>query len=264
MPRYLGQHFLINKSAIQKIVDALDLQKGETVIEIGPGEGALTLPLSEKCAAIGCKIVAIEKDPELVESSKYKVVSNVQLISGDALKVLPRIFPDYLLPTTNYKVVGNIPYYITGKLLRVLGELDRKPELIVLTIQKEVAERAVAQPPRMNLLAAATQIWSKPSIIGRLKPKDFEPPPKVDSAIIKIIPNLRRCERLRLDEYYRAIKVIFKQPRKTLLNNLSTGLNKDKTDILEVLKKMGLSETVRPQNLDLEALQNLSQKLFTF
>lgn len=254
----LGQHFLVNRSAIGKIIAALNLEKNDTVIEIGPGEGALTLPLAGRCKEIGCKIIAIEKDPALVSSIKYQVLSNVRIITGDALKILPKINTQYLIPNTEYKLVGNIPYYITGQLLRVLGELKEKPRLIVLTIQKEVAERVIAQPPKMNLLAAATQIWAEVEIIGRLNAKDFDPSPKVDSAIIKLTPNLRTSQVLILDDYYKLIKLIFKQPRKTVLNNLSTGLDMNKEKALEIMKKAGLDGTERPQNLDLNTLTKLS------
>lgn len=262
MPRYLGQHFLINKAAVAKIIAALDLQSGDTIIEIGPGEGALTIPLARRCGEINCKIIAIEKDPRLVSSINNKV-SGIKIIEGDALKVLPLLHAKYLTPNTEYKVVGNIPYYITGKLLRVLSELENKPKLIVLTIQREVAERLVAEPPGMNLLAAATQIWSKPGIIGYLKPKDFQPAPDVESAMIKLEIELKISEKAALEDYYRLIKIIFKQPRKTLLNNLSTGLNKPKEEVLKTLQNMGLKGGERPQNLNVSAIQKLSQKLFT-
>lgn len=243
----LGQHFLVNQSAIKKIIAALDLKPADTIIEIGPGKGALTLPLAEKCQNpnFKCQIIAIEKDRQLVESIKYKVLSmNGEIIQGDALKVLPKIH-------TEYKLVGNIPYYITGKLLRILSELRNKPSLTVLTIQKEVAERICAKPPQMNLLAAAVQFWAEPRIIAALKSSDFNPPPKVDSAIIKLSPKTITLDPKR---YYPLIKIIFKQPRKTLLNNLSEGLKITKIDTLNRLKKLGFNEQTRAQELNLEQI----------
>lgn len=263
MGQKLGQHFLINKSAIGKIISALDLKKNDTIIEIGPGKGALTIPLSEKCSEIDdrCKIIAIEKDPELAFSVKRLGYSEnlLEIVNADALKCLMEITKHYTLIAKPYKVVGNIPYYITGKLLRILRELENKPELIVLTIQKEVAERLMAKPPRMNLLAAAIQIWAKPEIIGNLKAEDFDPPPDVDSAIIRLIPEPKLSQN-DLDKYYKLIKISFKQPRKTLLNNLSTSLGKlrvkSKEEILKILQKIGLKGDERPQNLSLsQALQ---------
>ncbi len=256
MPRFLGQHFLINKSAIIKIIASLDLRPGENVIEIGPGEGALTIPLAEECRKIGCKLIAIEKDAKLAGEIINRL-PEVDVVKGDALKELPKI----ARKITSYKLVGNIPYYITGKLLRIIGEISEKPERIVLMIQKEVAERLSAQPPAMNLLAAATQIWSKPEILLNLKPKDFNPPPEVDSSVIKLEIELKIKEIAASETYYRFIKIAFKQPRKTLLNNLSTGLNLSKEDTLKIMKKYGLTGEERPQNLSLNTLISLSQAL---
>lgn len=261
----LGQHFLINKSAIQKIIAALDLKENDTVIEIGPGRGALTLPLMQACSKIGdrndrCKITAVEKDVVLANELKKLLridprSSILELIIGDALKVIPQIISSIKHRSSNYKLVGNIPYYITGKLLRILGELENKPSMTVLTIQKEVAERLAAKPPKMNLLAAAIQIWARPEIIGRLSPEDFNPPPEVDSAIIKLVPNPKSLD---FKRYFSLIKVVFKQPRKTVLNNLSTGVGMNKGEVLKILKNAGLEGTERPQNLDLETLIKLS------
>ena len=203
MGNYLGQHFLINKKKIEKIIEALDLKSGDVVVEIGPGKGALTIPLCENCQKLGCKIIAVEKDKDLADDLKNKIYDlgldkNIEIIEGDALKTLPRLIHNSELRIKNYKIVGNIPYYITGYLLRILGELENKPSLIVLTIQKEVAQRVCAKPRTrrrqgyggqgMNLLAASVQFWAEPKIIGSVSKKDFWPIPKVDSAIIKLTP----------------------------------------------------------------------------
>src|SRR3989344_6463127 len=253
----LGQHFLINQSAIKKIIASLELKNQETIVEIGPGEGALTLPLAEECQKIGCKLIGIEKDPALAKALEVKS-GKLNIMVGDILKELPQLISHFPHPTSNIKIVCNIPYYITGKLMRVLSELEIKPSSIVLTIQKEVAERIAAKPPEMNLLAAATQFWAEPKIIGYLKPKDFSPPPKVESAILKLTPNnLLTPETNRLN-YYKLIKIIFKQPRKTLLNNLVDGLGISKLAALEKLKKIGLPGQERPQNLNLKNIEYLA------
>ena len=256
MPQKLGQHFLINRSAIQKIIAALDLEKNDTIIEIGPGEGALTFPLLEKCEKLNCKLIAIEKDQQLVNWLLGKLVTwtNWEVTKGDALKIINQVTSQL----SNWKLVGNIPYYITGKLMRVLSELENKPSLIVLTIQKEVAERIVSKPPKMNLLASAIQIWAKPEIIGRLSSKDFDPPPEVDSAILKLVPEPKNPD---FKRYFTLVKAIFKQPRKTVLNNLSTPqqtASKSKEEILNILRQVGLTGQERPQNLTLETLIKLS------
>ena len=260
----LGQHFLINKSAIKKIVLALDLKPGDTIIEIGPGRGALTFPLLEECKKIGCKLIAIEKDHGLAENLELGIrnYGNPEIIIGDALKKLPAIIHNSSFIIQNYKIVGNIPYYITGKLLRILSELEKKPESAVLMIQKEVAERIVARPPRMNLLAAAVQFWAEPKILFTLKPDDFIPPPEVNSAVIKLTPKPTAYDLLPTT-YYKLLHIIFKQPRKTLINNLSAegGIKLPKNEIENALKTLKIDPKSRPQNLSLEDIQAIDNIL---
>ena len=189
MGERLGQHFLTNKGKIKEIIEALGLKDGDTVIEIGAGHGELTEAIIAKlqdCKIANCKIIAIEKDPELATRVSGLGYRNIEVITGDALKIIPEITKSYTLYPKSYKIVGNIPYYITGYLLRVIGELENKPKLTILTIQKEVAERICAKPPKMNLLAASVQFWVNLEIIGYISRGDFEPKPKVDSAIIKL------------------------------------------------------------------------------
>ena len=233
MKQRLGQHFLINKSAIKKIVSALDLQNNDTVIEIGPGKGALTEPLITKLQ--NCKIaklILIEKDPALVyklKSLKNKIFPNLEIVGGDALKIIPELISNQQSAISNYKIVGNIPYYITGK------------------------------PPRMNLLAAAVQFWAEPKILFSLKSGDFQPPPKVQSAVIKLTP---KPYTLNPENYYKLIKILFKQPRKTLLNNLQNGLKIPKEKIRNELKKQEINPEIRPQNLRIKQIESLTN-LFT-
>lgn len=256
MPSKLGQNFLINKEVLKKIADAADLKNGETVIEIGPGHGELTAYLLES----GARVIAIEKDRELIHQLKEKFKNkNFELIEGDALKILPA------LNLGSCKLAGNIPYYITGKLLRVIGDLENKPKLIVLTIQKEVAERIAAKPPKMNLLAASVQFWAEPKIIGLVGKKEFRPIPKVDSAIIKLIPksepiNTESPEYLRgKKQYYDFIKILFKQPRKTIFNNLREKYEIEKTK--NALKNLNIDPQSRPQNLFIQTIIKLSENL---
>lgn len=260
MPSKLGQHFLKNRGAIKKIVSALNLKNGETVIEIGPGHGALTGEL--RIQNYELRIIGIEKDKSLALSlkKKYAADANIEIINGDALKILPKLFTNCHLPFTNYKLVGNIPYYITGRLLRILSEMENKPQLLVLTLQKEVAERIAAKPPQMNLLSAITQFWAEPKIIARLKPNDFSPPPKVESAIIKLATRVQPLATSIKSQaiYYKFLKIIFKQPRKTILNNLRAGLKISPEELLKALKNHSLTGAERPQDLNLETLIKLS------
>jgi 16S rRNA (adenine1518-N6/adenine1519-N6)-dimethyltransferase len=251
MGRRLGQHFLKDRNVLKKIAEALEIQSGDFVIEIGSGQGSLTELLME--APIN-KIIAIEKDKKLALDLKLKNRDGtiLEVIEGDALKILPTVTNKL---NREYKLIGNIPYYITGYLLRVIAELENKPSLIVFTIQKEVAERLTAQPPAMNLLAASVQYWAEPKIITSIPAGSFSPPPKVDSAIISL-----KTKKVKDSEsYYKFIKILFKQPRKTILNNLAESLELNKDEIGKKLSSLDIKERSRPQNLDLKTIQKMSK-----
>jgi len=260
--KILGQHFLKNDAALKKIAAALKLKAGDTVIEIGPGRGALTLPLAKICAEVGCKIAAVEKDKELGSElgSRVSGIGHRQVLEikiGDILKILPNLTKPQTLNPKPYKLAGNIPYYITGRLLRILSELENKPEIAVFTLQKEVAERIAAKPPKMNLLAAVTQFWAEPEIIGYLKPGSFVPAPKVESAIIKLGSWVLGMG-FREKEYYKFVKILFKQPRKTVLNNLRFGFKMTSEEVLKILENQGFAGTERPQDLSITMLIKLA------
>jgi 16S rRNA (adenine1518-N6/adenine1519-N6)-dimethyltransferase len=255
MREKLGQHFLIDKKALEKIASGLDIKTNDTVIEIGPGHGELTKEFRIKNLESG--IIAIEKDKELAENLKKEFAhdKNIEIIEGDALEILPSITKSQTINSKSYKLAGNIPYYITGYLFRIIEKLENKPSLIVFTIQKEVAERICAEPPKMNLMAASVQVWAAPEISSIIGRKSFSPPPEVDSATIKLVPKEKRKN---LESYYKLAKILFKQPRKTILNNLASGLEKPKTEIEEVLKKLNIKPTDRPQNLSIRKIEALS------
>lgn len=266
--QYLGQHFLKNKAILEKIADSLDLGKGDVVIEIGPGHGELTEVLGGRVWGLGGRVITIEKDRKLVRELKNKIEirwkrskDTVEVIEGDALKIL-KTLPDTLYPKP-YKLAGNIPYYITGHLLRILSELEHKPKTITLLIQQEVAERIVARPPRMNLLAAITQSWAEPKIIARAGKRDFSPPPNVDSAIVTLCPKPHAPASPAgglNPRFFDFLRILFKQPRKTILNNLSAGEKKEA--IVAKIARTGIYPGGRPQNLSLKEMQNLFKALY--
>lgn len=259
--KHLGQNFLEDKSALKKIANALALRDGDTVVEIGPGHGELTQELRIKNKEL--RILAIEKDERLAEflKSKFRRDANTEIIEGDILKLLPVLITNYKLPITNYKVIGNIPYYITGHLLRTISELDRKPERIVLTVQKEVAERLCAAPPKMNLLAASVQFWAKPEIVARIGRENFHPAPKVDSAVIQITPFAKT--QMDPDIFYPFIGALFKQPRKTIINNLRLMAKNaaGKGGIERILAGLSVGPAARPQNLSISDIVNLARSM---
>ncbi len=263
--RRLGQHFLQKISATETMINALKIGASEIIIEIGPGLGALTVPLQKECLKKGCTLITIERDSILADQLAAKHPA-LRVIQGDAVKIIPQILEnnqesDFLNSQSSspkIKIIGNIPYYITGSILRILSNLNPRPEKTVIMIQKEVAERIVAEPPQMNLLAAATQHWATVQILETLSPEDFSPPPKVSSAIISLQAKPRTP--LEADQnYYRLIKITFRQPRKTVLNNLKSAFGAENEEKLKkILKTQGLSGLERPQNLNLEILTALS------
>ena len=179
---------------------------------------------------------------------------------GDALTLLPEIVKPYTLNSIPYKVTGNLPYYISGSLMRLLSEIEPKPVSAVFMLQREVGERIAAKPPRMNLLAAITQLWAEPRLLQTLKPSDFSPPPKVDSIIIELATRVQPlATREETVEYHLFIKKLFKQPRKTMLNNISEGTGLSKESVRAILKKEGLTGEERAQTLTLPQLLTLSR-----
>ncbi len=263
-----GQHFLMNQSAIKKIAEALDMKKDDVVIEIGAGHGELTGELVNWLIGKGRKgrIILIEKDGVLAESlrEKYREDKKIEIINGDVLKILPTLISESANQLISYKLIGNIPYYITGKLLRLISELEHKPSRCVFTVQREVAERICAQPKEMNRahngvmcsmnrLAASVQFWAKPEIIEYISRNDFEPKPEVDSAIVTLTLIDTDNKLINADKYYQAVRILFRQPRKTILNNLAEGVPKTpKNLIAQELEKIGIDPNARPQNLSIE------------
>lgn len=250
----MGQHFLINKKKLEKIAGVLELKEKDVVIEIGPGHGELTQEIRNKKLEI--RIIAIEKDKNLISPLKEKF-PEIEIVEGDALKILPTLF--HKLKAKSYKLCGNIPYYITGHLLRIISELGRKPELAVLTIQKEVAQRICAKPPKMNILAAATQFWAEPEIVGFISRKDFNPAPEVESAVIKLKTKNLKLKTKEAERYYKLVRILFKQPRKTVFNNIYAGFRgAGKEETIRRIQKAGIDPKARPQDLSVADILTLS------
>lgn len=260
LKKRLGQVFLKNRKYVEKIVSALDILPKELIIEIGPGSGILTEALLKTKA----RIISIEKDPffcKLLEE-KFKNYNNLHIIQADIRDILisklqmqnsKNILNSKIqLGGSNYKLTGNIPYYLTSYLFRLLINLEKKPKLIVLMVQKEVALRIVAKPPKMNLLAALIQAFFKPEIVCYVSKNSFWPKPKVDSAIIKMTP-LRPFykNKKEKEKFIRMIKIGFSQPRKLFINNLFEVLQIKKEILESLLKKFNLQLNVRPQELSL-------------
>lgn len=251
----LGQHFLKDKKVLANIAGAIESNSVKTIIEIGPGHGELTSELLKNNPE--SKIISLERDSELAEAFTKKFSdTNASLYLGDAIKTLSEVVSTQA--KGDYVVVGNIPYYITGFLFRVLGELSNKPNKIVLLIQQEVAERVTAHPPAMNRLAASVQFWGKPEIILTVPPGAFSPPPKVHSAVITITPEKKKSG-ISEKKYYEAVRLLFAQPRKTVLNNLSIQFSKEK--VTQLLEKIAISPQIRPQNLTIMEIIEIAKEI---
>ncbi|MBI2063824.1 MAG: ribosomal RNA small subunit methyltransferase A [Candidatus Yanofskybacteria bacterium] len=252
----LGQNFLINEGIYKKIVAAAEVQRGDMVIEVGPGLGTLTQFLLDADA----EILAIEKDNQLAEYLKTKFADskNVTIVEEDVLRFNPRD-TKYNIQNTRYKIVGNIPYYLTSHLLKIIFENWLQPEVIVLMLQKEVAQRITAKPPEMNMLAVLVQYHARPKIISYVSHGSFYPPPEVDSAIIKLEFKNRDIESgADSKNFFKIVKIGFSEKRKQLGNNLSGGLKLEKKIVEEKLKSAGINPTRRAETLTLDEWQRVT------
>ena len=255
----LGQHFLKNKTVLRKIAKEILDASAEEIIEIGAGHGELTECLAEGAAIASRKIhiVAVEKDPPLVKilEEKFRDASAVEVVPGDIRIALPPLASR----ASRYSLVGNIPYYLTGYLFRLIEELENKPTVSVFLIQKEVAERLSAGAPRMNRLAAAVQFWADPKMIMSVSRREFSPIPDVDSAVIKLTTKPKRT-RKDAERYFSLVRIMFAQPRKTVLNNMSAGIKEvPRLDIEKKLLSLGVKPGNRPQDISVDNIVELAR-----
>jgi 16S rRNA (adenine1518-N6/adenine1519-N6)-dimethyltransferase len=247
----LGQHWLDDIDSLDAMVESAEISLTDTVLEVGPGPGSLT----EELVHSAKQVIAVEFDEDLARDLPKRVkADNLTVIQHDILT-----FDLTQLPP-NYKVVANIPYYLTSKLLRNLCESPNHFDKAAILIQKEVAQRVAAKPGDMSLLSVSVQFYCQASV-GRIVPaRLFTPAPKVDSQILKLA---YRQELLFPDIdpklFFRVVKAGFAQRRKTILNSLSGGLQLDKTQTTALLEAAGLSPTTRAQNLSLEDWYRLSK-----
>lgn len=257
MPRYLGQHFLNNPAIVTDIVNSSQIDESTTVLEIGPGGGVLT----EELCAKAKRVLSIELDEKLADNLKEKFANqkNLELIFADILQInLPQLLKEREIK--NYKVVANIPYYITSKIIRLFLETSHQPESLTLMVQKEVAQRIVAKPGQMSKLSASVQYYAQAEILFAVKKENFDPPPEVDSSVIKIF-NLRKIDKDIDKQFFKIVRAGFCARRKTLINNLSNSLHIDKQKIAADLATLGLSPQTRAQELSIENWLKLSQLL---
>ena len=295
MPEKLGQNFLKDKTIAEKIVKAADLKPSDFVIEIGPGKGILT----EKIAKRAKKVIAIEIDRKLVDYLRRKFINkkNIEIINNNILKInlleLQNLFS--VIPAQagiqsvntkpnnsildsrfrgndmerksdiedkylRYKVVANLPYYITSPVIRMFLESEYSPREMILMVQKEVAERITAVPGKMSLLSVSVQYYARPEILFYVNKKSFNPVPKVDSAVIRVT-RIVEHEAQENKKFFKIVRAGFCARRKTLVNNLSNSLRLDKKEVQEKIKAAGILPTARAQELSVEDWKKLA-KLF--
>jgi 16S rRNA (adenine1518-N6/adenine1519-N6)-dimethyltransferase len=244
----LGQNFLIDGNILKKIAAAAELTPTDTVIEVGPGLGVLT----ETLAAQAGKVIAIELDNNLAEILKkhFSVSAGVTVINQDILKINPA---DILGEQTEYKVVANLPYYITSAVIRHFLEAPVKPDTMVLMVQKEVAKQITAQPGEMSLLSVSVQLYGKPTLVDTVGAGCFYPAPKVDSAILKIAvytePKIPADD---ITGFFDIVRAGFSANRKQLPNSLSNGLKVPKTDVIPLLEQAGIDPKRRAETLTID------------
>jgi 16S rRNA (adenine1518-N6/adenine1519-N6)-dimethyltransferase len=253
----LGQHFLIDETVLQTIVEAAELSPDDTVIEVGPGLGILTAELAKRAGSV----IAVELDAKLASFLKREIGSkpNVRIINADILKVsLSQLLGGHC----NYKVVANVPYYITSPILRYFVEASPKPSLMIMMVQKEVGEAIVAGPGKMSLLAVSLQVYSKPRIICYVPSRCFYPQPKVDSVILRfdLLPELA-VRVADVNGFFDVVRAGFSLPRKQLHNSLVHSLGMKPTEITLLLEKAKIDPRRRAETLSLEEWAKLYEVL---
>lgn len=243
----LGQNFLVDHNALLKIVREAEIQPEDVVLEIGAGLGNLTRLLAVRAK----HVTAIEIDTNLFPALEAVVrpYPNVQLVKGDILEISPKT----LFVEQGYIVVANIPYYITSAVIRHLLEAEVKPARIVLTIQREVAERILSQDEKMSLLSLSVQIYGEARIASHIPASCFYPEPKVDSSVLIIdIYDAPKLSNEGVSCLFRLAHAAFNQKRKMLRNSLKPALKGDTDSVSEVLEAAGIDPRRRPESLSLE------------
>ena len=249
-----GQNFLIDDEALKRILVAANLSKTDTVVEIGPGLGVMT----EHLARDAKNVIAVEVDEKLATLLKERTrdTPNLNVIRGDILQMSPSVF----VPENGYVVVANLPYSIASGVLRHFLEADKKPQRMIVMVQKQVAENICASVGHLGILGISIQVYSDPKLLFVLKPDSFYPSPKVESAVIeltifdepKIAPNL-------IDAFFTTVRAGFRTPRKQIKNSLALGLEVPTAKTGEWLLDAHLDPQQRPQNLTIEEWGHLTK-----
>ncbi len=252
-----GQHFLADRTVLLRIADTCALRTEDTVIEIGAGTGQLTTLLGERAG----RVIAIEKDRDLIPKLHHACahLKTVEIVNQDVLRFNPADFG----VARGYVLAGNIPYYITGKIIEFALEQWPAPKRIVFTVQKEVAERICAKPGHLSILGVLTQTLALPTIIKTIPRGAFSPPPKVDSAILELVPHDRISEK-QFALMKNAVKAGFSHPRKLCASNISASYGMAKTETEKLFGQCAIQPSARAQNITVEQWIKISTLLKPF
>ena len=257
----LGQHFLHNPGALRRILNAADLQPEDVVVEVGPGPGLLTRGLLARAG----RVIAIEKDERMAGLLQSELGKHPSLMVrvGDMLDHQPENLLSDAAAGKTYKVVSNLPYYVATPILRLFLESRTKPSIMVVLVQREVAESIVARPGGMGILSVAMQLYAAPKIAGLVRPGNFLPPPKVESAILKLTVRDKPLgiEPEETDRFFKVVRAGFSAPRKQIVNSLSHALGLSRDPVVEALSAAGISPERRPQTLSIHEWAALQRAL---
>jgi 16S rRNA (adenine1518-N6/adenine1519-N6)-dimethyltransferase len=245
----LGQHFLVDEEVLGVILAAADITPGDIIVEVGPGLGILTEALAKKAGGV----LAIELDDKLAALLKKTLASfnNVTIVNDDVLNIEPgELLKRQRSP--DYKVVANLPYYITSPVLRHFLEAEAKPKVMVVMVQAEVARAIAARPGDMSLLSVSVQFYGQPEIVSRVPAQSFYPAPEVDSAVLRISLYPRPAVAVEEGGFFELVRAGFAAPRKQLANSLAQGLGLPKELILPLLEKAEIDGQRRAETLTLE------------
>ena len=263
----LGQHFLIGEAVLERILSAAELSPGDIVVEVGPGLGILTEGLAKQRA----RVIAVELDSKLVALLKKRLADfpDVKIVHADILKVTPqRLLQNNLSASElvrGYKVIANLPYYITSPVLRHFLEGESRPSAMVVMVQKEVGEAIAATPGKMSLLSVKIQFYSEPDIICYVPATSFYPPPKVESVILRLdVYSWPPIEVSDVAGFFDIVMHGFSAPRKQLRNSLAHSLGMPPSQVASLLEKAGIEAKRRAETLSLEEWRELWETFALF
>jgi 16S rRNA (adenine1518-N6/adenine1519-N6)-dimethyltransferase len=243
----LGQHFLVDKPSLEAIMEAAAPAPADTVLEIGPGLGVMTRPLTARAG----HVIAVETDPVLAGLLRRDAPANLEVVESDILRFELTGLPQ------GYKVIANLPYYLTSKILRLLIESPNPPRVMSVLVQKEVAGRITAKPGDLSLLALSVQYYGRPELLQVIERHKFWPPPDVDSAILRVTLGAKPAFPADTTKLFRLAKAGFGERRKQLKNALAGGLNLSPDFAAGLIAAAKLPPTARAQELDLKAWERL-------